>query len=302
VAAEELNIPFIVTVHDAWWLGDHQFLIDAKGVECDPRLNDPAIAARHTDDINNSILRRRYLAKHLNKAKALLAVSEFQAQQYRENGFTQVTVNRNGTMPRPILPRKPATPNKVRLGFAGGICRPKGFYLLKEAITAAELCNAQLTIIVVDLFENTKAVRHEKWGSTPVTFIPMMPAEEMPEFFSSIDVLVAPSVWTESFGLITREATMARVWVVASNKGGLAEDLRPGIDGDVFSPNGIDELVAILQRIDREPERYHQLLPEATHIRTVQQQVSELESLYETMLNRQKVFAACQFNEIKQGL
>jgi len=290
-AAEELEIPFIVTVHDAWWLGDHQFLIDSKGVECDPHLNDPVIAARHTDDINRSILRRRYLAKHLNQAKALLAVSEFQARQYRENGFTQVRVNHNGIMPRPVLPRKPAAPNRVRLGFAGGLCVPKGYHLLKEAITIADLYNTDLTVIVVDLFAKSKAVQQEKWGSTPVTFIPMLPAEKMPEFFSSIDVLVAPSVWTESFGLITREATMARVWVVASNKGGLAEDIRPGINGDVFSPNDIDELVAILKRIDREPERYHQLLSEATHIRTVDQQVSELESLYETILNEQNVRA-----------
>jgi glycosyltransferase involved in cell wall biosynthesis len=284
VASAEAGIPYIVTVHDAWWLGDHQFLIDKQGVECDPRLNDPIIAARHTTDINNSIIRRRYLAQCLNQAKYLFAVSEFQAEQYRNNGFTQVKVNRNGILPRIVKRTKSPSPNsKVRLGFAGGICLHKGFYLLKEAIGLAKLKNTELKVIVVDLSKNAKSVRHENWGSTLVTFVPALPPEKMPDFFASIDVLIAPSVWTESFGLITREAAMAGLWVVASNKGGLAEDIRPTIDGDVFSPEKIDELVTILQRIDREPERYHNPLPQPNHIRTVKDQVSELLICYDSI-------------------
>jgi len=285
-AAKELDIPYIVTVHDAWWLGDSQFLIDNDGKECDSQLNDPLIAARYTDNINNSILRRRYLAKYLNQATALLAVSNFQAEQYRKNGFNQVRINRNGIKSQPPLPRKLVSPNKVRLGFAGGICTHKGYYFLKQAILSAALRNTELTVIIVDLNAIEDSVRQEKWGSTPVKFISKLPPEKMPEFFSNIDVLLAPSLWTESFGLITREAVQAGVWVVAANKGGLAEDIRPGIDGDIFSPEGTDELVAILQRIDREPGKYHQPVPPANHIKTIEQQVTELESLYDDILNK----------------
>ncbi len=286
VAAKELEIPYIVTVHDAWWLGDRQFLMDNNGNECDPQLNDPLIAARYTDDINNSIVRRRYLAKYLNQATALLAVSNFQAEQYRKNGFTQIRVNRNGIKSQPPLPRKIVSPNKVRLGFAGGICTHKGYYFLKQAILSAALQNTELTVIVVDLDTIEGSVRQEKWGSTLVKFISKLSPEKMPDFFSSIDVLLAPSLWTESFGLITREAVQAGVWVVAANKGGLTEDIRPGIDGDIFSPEGTDELVAILQRIDREPEKYHLPVPPANHIKTIEQQVAELEKVYDEILNK----------------
>lgn len=288
-AAEELAIPYVVTVHDAWWLGDHQFLINKEGVECDPRQNDPVIAARYTDDINNAILRRRYLVQRLNHAKAVLAVSEFQAKLYRQNNFTQIQVNRNGILPQPVLPKKPASPNRIRLGFAGGICVHKGYYFLKEAILAADLCNSELTVI--DLFISSGSPRCETWGRTPVTFIPKLPAERMPEFYSSIDVLVAPSLWPESFGLITREAVLAGVWVVASNKGGLAEDISQGINGDVFSTDNLDELVFILKKLDKEPNCYRQPVSETTSIRTLDEQVRELESLYDNILNRQKVIA-----------
>jgi glycosyltransferase involved in cell wall biosynthesis len=279
-AAEEFAIPYVVTVHDAWWLGDRQFLIDKDGVECDPRQNDPAIAARYTDDINNAILRRRYLAQRLQQAKALLAVSEFQAELYRQNGFTQIQVNRNGILPQPVLPRTPSPSNKIRLGYAGGICVHKGYYFLKDAILAADLHNSELTVI--DLFVTSGSARRETWGSTPVTFIPKLPADKMSHFYSQIDVLVAPSVWAESFGLITREAVLAGVWVVASNKGGLAEDINQGINGDIFSTDSVDELVSILKKLDGEPNYYQQQQStEATHIRTINEQVSELESIYE---------------------
>ncbi|MBA3922249.1 MAG: hypothetical protein H0X31_11330, partial [Nostocaceae cyanobacterium] len=52
-----------------------------------------------------------------------------------------------------------------------------------------------------------------------------------------------------------------------------------------FSPEGTDELVAILQRIDRDPGKYHQPVPPANHIKTIEQQVTELESLYDEILN-----------------
>lgn len=285
-AAEELAIPFVVTVHDAWWLCDHQFLIDEKGVECHPCQNDPVTAARYTKDINNALLRRRYLAQRLNHAETLLAVSESQAKLYCQNGFTQIRVNRNGILPQPVLPRSPAPAHKIRLGYAGGICVHKGYYFLKDAILAADLRNSELTVI--DLFIDSGSARYETWGNTLVTFVPKLPAERMPEFFSRIDVLVAPSLWSESFGLITREAALAGVWVVASNKGGLAEDISQGINGNIFSTESVDELVLILTKIDREPNCYQQQhIAEATHIRRINEQVSELESIYDRIFDSQ---------------
>jgi glycosyltransferase involved in cell wall biosynthesis len=283
-AAVHLNIPYLVTVHDAWWICDYQFMIDRNGIEVDYQQNDPLIIARYADNINSSMKRHRYLSKYLNQAKLILAVSEFQAELYRRNGFPQAKVNRNGIKPQPILPRQLSTHKKIRLGYAGGLCVHKGYYFLKEAITAVNLQNCEVTII--DLFMSSDRTRHENWGGTQVTFISKLSAEQMPEYFSNIDVLIAPSLWPESFGLIAREATLAGVWVVASDKGGLAEDIVPEINGNVFSPNHPSDLGAILKKIDGEPDRYkQQLITESHQIRQIDEQVRELESLYQSILS-----------------
>jgi len=284
-AAADVGIPYFVTFHDAWWLGDCQFLVDENGQPCDTRLNDPLITARYSRNISLTLKRQRYLATQLKKAQKLLAVSHTQAQLYRKNGFEETIVNRNG-IPAITKPNsQPPSKNEIRLGYAGGICTHKGYYLLKTAIEQANLQNTTLTVI--DLFTSLGAPRWEKWGTTPVQFIPKLPTEEMGEFYGNIDVLVAPSIWPESFGLITREATLAGVWVVASNAGALAEDIEPGIHGDIFSPDKPEELVQILQKLDRDPQAYQQAIPreKTTHIRTLSEQVEELHKLYQKLTN-----------------
>ncbi|MBF2072466.1 MAG: tetratricopeptide repeat protein [Synechococcales cyanobacterium C42_A2020_086] len=280
-AAADQGIPYVVTLHDAWWISDHQFLVNASGEECADQQNDPLIIARDTQNLQDSMRRRRYLKQCLDRAGAVLAVSENFAEFYRRNGVPQTRTNRNGILPQPLFPRQPAQ-QRVRLAHVGGISAHKGFYLLKQAIEAAQLSNCELTVI--DHALNVGSIRREKWGSTPVTYRAKVPQDKMPEFYSTIDVLIAPSTWRESFGLVTREAAAAKVWVVASNKGALAEDLLPGVNGDVFSADHPEELVQILQRIDRHPHIYQQPVSISVPIRTTQDQVNELVGFYQSIL------------------
>ena len=69
--------------------------------------------------------------------------------------------------------------------------------------------------------------------------------DEMSQFYASHDVLVAPSIWPESFGLVTREALSAGLWVIASNSGALAEPLLTSEppQGTVIRPNNLEDLV-----------------------------------------------------------
>ena len=72
---------------------------------------------------------------------------------------------------------------------------------------------------------------------------------EMPKFYSEQDVLIAPSIWPESFGLVTREALSAGLWVIASDTGALAEPILNTKDhnGFVIQPNNLDDLITALR-------------------------------------------------------
>ena len=65
----------------------------------------------------------------------------------------------------------------------------------------------------------------------------------MAEFYSSQDILLAPSIWPESFGLVTREALSAGLFVIASDIGALAEPiLDDNSNGIKIKPGSPDQL------------------------------------------------------------
>lgn len=284
-AAQIANIPYVATVHDAWWLSDRQFLIDEEGKQCKPNQNDPLVAMGCSEDINRSIKRRRYLFKLLEGAKRVYAVSDYQADLYRKNGYANIKVNRNGLNVNLSSIRKAREKSSVlRIGYAGGVCVHKGYYLLKRVVTKCKLSNSRLLVLDFSMAEGEK--KEADWAGTRVDFIPKLPPERMAEFYAEIDVLVAPSIWPESFGLITREAVLHGVWTVAAEAGALAEDIIPGANGDRFPVGNSDELAAILKRLDHDKD---QIVPEkikrTSTVRSVGEQVDELVAQYNAILS-----------------
>lgn len=57
-------------------------------------------------------------------------------------------------------------------------------------------------------------------------------------FFDDIDVLLFPSQWKESFGLTVREALAWNVWVIATDAGGVVEDLVNGENASIIPLDG----------------------------------------------------------------
>ena len=75
----------------------------------------------------------------------------------------------------------------------------------------------------------------------------------MPGVLADLDVVIVPSIWIENAPFIIREAFAARVPVIASNLGGMAEMVRDGIDGLLFTPGDAAALAAVLSRLLDEP-------------------------------------------------
>ena len=101
----------------------------------------------------------------------------------------------------------------------------------------------------------------------------------MHELYAELDILAAPSLWPESFGLVTREALLAGVPVIASNRGDVGRHVTPGVDGwivDVTTPQALHDL---LVRLDRGEEAVPVVSPERSFRRPADQ-VEELVTLY----------------------
>lgn len=275
-AALTAKIPYLVTVHDAWWFSDYQFLVDQHG---EVYLNG------HEDNLNTptppigvseaaSLKRRMKLKTLLLGAKDILAVSESFAEIYRRNGFENCKVSKNGVSSGINWQPKSTKENeKIVLGHFGGMSIHKGYELLKACIS--NLNTNAFELLVVDNSKGAYFMQKSFWGNCAVTFIGRQPQDSMVKHYQSIDVLIAASTWPESFGLVSREALACGCWVVASDIGGIGEDIEEGVNGHRIKAGSAIEMKRIIEKIAMNPIKY-KAISKTKSLRTSDRQVDEL--------------------------
>ena len=254
LVAQELGIPYVVTLHDGWWLSPRQFLTTASGRLIDGR--DPlghvdVLAALDEEQQQAAKDRRAALEAVLAGAAARLAVSHAFAEVHRDAGIEAVSVMENRWQPMP-----PASPRIQRLAdqplrccYIGGVAIHKGMHVVQAALLQAEPVAPGLELTVVDSSLEFGEEVLMRWGQTPVRVIPSVPMTAMAEFYAAQDVLLAPSTWPESYGLVSREALSAGLWVVASDIGAMADPIRHGENGHRVPAGDATALAAVLEQL-----------------------------------------------------
>ena len=124
----------------------------------------------------------------------------------------------------------------------------KGYQLLRQAVHELPQSLPFQFTIVDHRLPSSKNNYQSIWNGYQVDFVAPIPMDRMPKFYSEQDVLIAPSIWPESFGLVTREALSAGLWVIASDAGALAEPILKAQEenGTVIQPNNLEDLVKAL--------------------------------------------------------
>ncbi len=252
--AAELSIPYVVTLHDGWWLSPRQFLTSSSGRAVDPA--DPLGHYNAPEKVEPKQLkrdrqRRKELEEVLAGASARWAVSESFAELHRQAGIADVTVMENRWQPMPsvnLRERRPAD-QPLRCCFVGGMSMHKGMAVLHSAIMQARPVEPGLQLTVIDSTLNAEDQYQLCWGETSVRFLPAIPMDAMADFYAEQDVLLAPSIWPESYGLVSREALSAGLWVVASDIGALADPIRHGENGHRLPPRDSEALAIILEQL-----------------------------------------------------
>lgn len=283
-SAEILGLARVVSVHDSWWISDYPFMIDAGGRLVSPNIANPFVASKSSFDVNATLERNRYLRDRLNRVHGLVAVSDYQADLYRKNGFSGIQTIENGVDKITAYEKRSGT--DLTLGYVGGKAVHKGYYFLKEVISNASLAKSRL--VITDVFSEHDRVRSEKWGNTEVRIYPKYNFDKAGEFYSMIDVLIIPSLWPESFGLALREASLLGIWVVAASAGGMQGALREGRNGFSFDPGDTVRCQEILLELDQNWQKYKQPVEPAVtaslRINSVAQNARETHDLYQRIL------------------
>ncbi len=248
-ACDRNNVPVVMSLHDyallsanyALWAGDEP--MDWENLNVWSTASSRFIKGSYLATLALDLIRAwhsrtraydRYIAHYI-------APSEFVRDLFVANGFDKKKIS-----VFPIFSDAPAQTKADDQGFvlfAGRLERYKGVETLIEAMR--EFPTTKLKIAGTGPDE--ARLRTLALGMNNVEFCGWMTGEALWGEMRRARVLVAPSVWHETFGLVALEAMSNSTPVVVSDRGGLQEIPQEGVSGSVFHAGDVHDLVRALK-------------------------------------------------------
>lgn len=250
-------VPVVLTLHDYWLFCPRGQMFHHRGERCEtasigrcgeclqatfpswlrPDNRDGEVARVHANALAT------LAAPHLLVVPSRRAIAPFVELGVNPDRFVVVE---NGVDTERLLQLPPAPPHTgpLRLGYLGTIMPSKGLHVLLEALLRLPPGTATLRIhgnVVPyhgdESYSNRCFTRLQPGAG--VSYAGPYGLDELPALLADIDVLAAPALWHEAFGLTVREALAAGRPVLVSQVGGLQDAVRDGEQGLVLPPGDV---------------------------------------------------------------
>jgi glycosyltransferase involved in cell wall biosynthesis len=236
-----------------------------KGVKHEPLGQRPGKALfkhyhnlKHSDLIEKLGIRERFMLAALNSADLILPVSRRVGEIFAHHGVDVKRIRPlNLGLPsataltfRVREPRKP-----VRFGFLGHLGPAKGSHLIVESARSIDPGQALFLLYgggdvyaAKELPQLSRTLPHIRYHGP-------YRRHELQTILDDLDVLVVPSIWEETLGLVAMEGLAAGVPVLAARIGGIPDIVYDGVNGLLFSPGDVAALSERIRYLLEEPGR-----------------------------------------------
>ena len=205
--------------------------------------------SRFSNGVANLIGARRVL----NHLHVRIAVSEAAAWTGRRFFGGRYRVIPNGVDVPAVPPARSAAPcERLRIVFVGQAVERKGLPVLLRAFEALREHMPAELVLVGATAEEIEPLLLDAQG---IRALGKASNEEKNAALAQADVLCAPSLGGESFGMVLTEAFAAGVPVVASDIAGYRDVVRDGVDGVLVPRADAQSLAEALRDLWLEPER-----------------------------------------------
>ncbi len=236
-----------------------------------------------------------YIREHMEQVDHIVAYTHLMRDLLLANGIGEgkIGVSYYGIDTSPIseVPRNRSLPPPLRIGFIGTLAPHKGCDTLVRAVKSLP----QELGATLHIYGNLKRfelfveeLRKIAGGDERIDFAGPFPREKVGWILSELDVLVVPSRWYENQPGVIFEAFAAGMPVVATDLGGMSEFVRHEENGLLFELESAEDLACQLRRLGEEPGLIEKLRAGIESVKTVEENVDELEELYNALLDAEK--------------
>lgn len=259
-------------------------------------------------------LRKAYIAKFFGFVDLFISPSRFLADRYVRwgiDGRRMIVLDNVLIPPTPAGIRESATgsptpqgrggreralhrhPRTVRIGVFGQMSPLKGIVVVLDA--ARLLAEAKVDNIVIDI--------HGDPSNQPLEFQAVVEAglrgaganvryhgaydnAQVHRLMRSVDAVLVASTWWENAPVVIEEALANGKPVLCSNIGGMAEKVRPGVDGLWFEAGNSRSLMDLLRDIAKEPDILAEVTATLRAPLSAEAAVNRHRAVYDALLGR----------------
>ncbi len=302
------KIPYVVTLHDYWWVcANAQLITNYDQSVCDgPRAywNCARCALARAEKpkwfpalppLAGALARRNSLLRRvLAGAAKIIAPTRFVADWHVRRGVLakkMLVIPHGLPLPKSFSAVSGQPFDRLRTGgaavkfaYIGGLSWQKGVHILIEAFNGLP-GNVELWIIGDEAADPDYVAALKQSAPGRVRFWGKLSREAVWQTLAQVDVAVTPALWYESFSFIVSEAFAAGVPVIASRIGALAERVTDGVNGLLTPPGDAEALRRALRRFVDEPDLRTQLRRGIPPVKGIEEYIAEMENLYRAILN-----------------
>jgi glycosyltransferase involved in cell wall biosynthesis len=305
-AIQAERIPYLVTLHDYWYLcANAQLLTNYDNTICDgpnwwincarcglARMNVKAASILSPLAAPIFAARERMVKKVLDGAVYLIAPTDFVSAIYRSLGTAPekiVAVPHGIEVPASLPLKRQGVSNRLHAGYIGGLSWQKGVHVLIQAFN-----NLPSAEFVLSIWGEQQAFPEyvddlKKLADHPgIKFHGALSRDRFWSVLSDLDVVIVPSLWYETSSIIIQEAFAAGVPVIASDLGVLSSRVNDDVDGLLVPPDDAPALTATISKLLNEPEILQRLQRGIGPVKTIEEHAAEIEKLYKSALNYQE--------------
>jgi glycosyltransferase involved in cell wall biosynthesis len=303
-AAQRRHIPFVITLHDYWWVcANAQLLTNYSRRVCrGPQafvncarcalarsghphffLGAPPLAVALGE-------RNALLEGVLKHAAGIVAPTEFVRAWYAGHGAPadRLSVISHGLEGASVA--KKATPRDdgvVRFVYIGGLTWQKGIHVLVEAFSRVRSragCAPELWLAGDETGEPELVARLKAKAVPNVRWLGRLDRPDVWATLALADVVVVPTLWYETFSLIVSEAFAAGLPVIASRIGPLADRIQTGVNGMLVPPGNLLAWREAMQRVVDDPAYLAELRQHIEPPMTLDAHLDALDALYQQVI------------------